>query len=210
MVAEDVDLNEVDDRAVEDAVVDVAEGASQNQREGDGGEAEAVAKADEGDEHGDQEHEREADQDPADEMRRSGFGEEGKGRALVGPMGDAEDARDDRDGAADRNVGGDPDLGDAVGQEDERGDAEQPGQAARKGHTHWAASSRPSDLAVANQHPCPTLATFFCRMGGKARAPNVCGFPPISQKTRNGWGTETLLIGRPLRLLVEAVRCPFL
>src|ERR1700722_16272503 len=68
-IAEDVDFDEVDDGAVEDAVVDVAQRSSQNQREGDGGEREPVAQADEGNENGAQECDREADQDPADEMR---------------------------------------------------------------------------------------------------------------------------------------------
>ena len=46
VVAEDVDLDEVDDRAVGDAVVDVAQRAAQNERQSHGREADAIAQAD--------------------------------------------------------------------------------------------------------------------------------------------------------------------
>src|ERR1039458_2985218 len=99
VVGEDVDFNEVDDRAVEDAVVDVAEGSGKNEGEGDGPEGEAVAEADHGNEDDQGCQKREADQGPADRVGRSGVGEEREGRALVGPMGDAQNAGYDRDGA---------------------------------------------------------------------------------------------------------------
>ena len=51
MIGEDVDLNEVDHRAVDDAVVDVAEGAAEDEGKGDGGEGDVVAEADESDEN---------------------------------------------------------------------------------------------------------------------------------------------------------------
>ena len=44
VIAEDVDLNEVDDRAVENAVVNVAERAAENERESDGRERELAAE----------------------------------------------------------------------------------------------------------------------------------------------------------------------
>ena len=53
----------------------------------------------------------EADQGPADGVRRGGVGEEREGRAFVGPVGDAEDVGDDGDGAAEGDVRGDPGLG---------------------------------------------------------------------------------------------------
>ena len=62
-------------------------------------------------------------------MRRGGVGEEREGRALVGPVGDAQNVIDDGDGAAHGDVGGDPGLGEPVGGDDQRGDEqEQPGQ----------------------------------------------------------------------------------
>ena len=47
MVAENVDFNEVDDGAVEEAVVDVAEGSAEDAGEGEGNEREAVTETDE-------------------------------------------------------------------------------------------------------------------------------------------------------------------
>jgi len=44
MIAEDVNLDEIDDRAVKDAVMDVAQRPGKNERQGDRGQAEAVAK----------------------------------------------------------------------------------------------------------------------------------------------------------------------
>jgi hypothetical protein len=43
VIAEDVDFNEVDDRAVKDAVVYVAQSAGKDEREGDSGEGESIA-----------------------------------------------------------------------------------------------------------------------------------------------------------------------
>ena len=50
MVAEDVDLDEVDDGAVADAVVEIADGAAEDESKRDGGEAETTAEANECDE----------------------------------------------------------------------------------------------------------------------------------------------------------------
>ena len=50
VIAEDVDLNEVDDRAVEDSIVEVAESSPKHQGEGNGGETDLTAEPNEGDE----------------------------------------------------------------------------------------------------------------------------------------------------------------
>ena len=60
----------------------------------------AVAEPDENGEDDQCGKECKADQRPADQVGRGGVGEERKGRALVGPVGDAEDAGDDGNGAA--------------------------------------------------------------------------------------------------------------
>ena len=78
------------------------------------------------------------------------FGEEREGCAIVGPVRDAEDARDDGDGAAERMCVSTQDFGEAVGQEDERGDEQEPGQAAGHAKAHDVAS-------VAAAARCPFL-----------------------------------------------------
>ena len=52
VIAEDVDLDEVDHGAVDDAVVDVAEGPAKDERKSHGGKRDAIAEADHGDEDG--------------------------------------------------------------------------------------------------------------------------------------------------------------
>src|SRR6185503_648561 len=52
VVAEDVDFDEVDDRAIADAVVEIADGAAEDESQGNGGEVHAAAQADESDEDG--------------------------------------------------------------------------------------------------------------------------------------------------------------
>ena len=94
VVGEDVDFNEVDDCAVEDAVVEVAEGSAEDEGEGGGCQRELVAEADEKDQDDQGGEGAEADEEPVDEVRCAGFGEEGEGCAFVGPMSDAEDAGD--------------------------------------------------------------------------------------------------------------------
>ena len=163
MIAEDVDFNEVDDGAVEDAVVDVAEGSAEDEGECDGGDGEFVAKADEGDEHGEGGEEREADEDPADQVRRGGFSEQREGGAVVGPVGDAEDVGDDGDGAAERDAGFHHPLGDAVSEDDERGEEHEPGQAAWDGQAHWAASSVGGSMPISLSAPWQRVQTF-CQM----------------------------------------------
>ena len=120
MVAEDVDLDEVHHRAVGDAVVNVAQRAGKDQRQRDGGEGEAVAQADQDNEHHQRRQRGEADQPPADRVGRGGVGEEREGRAVVGPMGDAQKVRDHRDGAAHGNAQRDPGLGQPVKKDDRR------------------------------------------------------------------------------------------
>jgi hypothetical protein len=61
-----------------------------------------IADAQQHDEDHDRGDKRECDQRPADGVRRSRVGEEREGRAFVGPVGNAQDARDDGDGSAER------------------------------------------------------------------------------------------------------------
>ncbi len=115
-----MDLDEVDDRTVSDAVVDVAESSGKDQRQRNGGEREAVAEAHHDDQNSQRGERGEADQRPADGVGRGGVGEEREGRALIGPVSDAQDVRDDRNGAAHGDVQRDPGLGQPVGKDDER------------------------------------------------------------------------------------------
>ena len=100
MVGEDVDFNEVDDRAVEEAVVDVAEGAAQDERKCYGDQSDVVTEPDQKGEDDECGKECKADQRPMDQVGRCGVCEEREGGAFVGPVGDAEDAGDDRNVAA--------------------------------------------------------------------------------------------------------------
>jgi hypothetical protein len=52
-------------------------------------------------------------------------------------MSDAEDVRDDGNGAAERDVSLDPACGDAVGEDDEGREPEEPRETARDGEGHW-------------------------------------------------------------------------
>ena len=63
-----------------------------------------------------------------------------KGRALVGPMRNAQNVMDHGDGAAEANVLRHPSLRQAVGDDDERRDQQQPGQAARRGQARIRSS----------------------------------------------------------------------
>ncbi len=72
--------------------MDVAERAAENEGESDGGEREAIAQAQQDDEDDQRGQEREGDQAPAHSVGRGGVGEEREGRALVGPVRDAQDA----------------------------------------------------------------------------------------------------------------------
>ncbi len=100
VVAEDVDLNEVDDGAVDDAIVEVAERSAEHQGEGGGGEGDSAAEADQGDEDGDCGDGGKGNESPADGVGRGGVGEEREGRALIEPVRDAQEAGDDGDGFA--------------------------------------------------------------------------------------------------------------
>src|SRR3569833_1193583 len=76
VVAEDVDLDEVDDGAVAEAGVEIAYGAAEDESESHGCEAEAAAEADERDEDGDAGDGGEGDESPANGVGRCGVGEE--------------------------------------------------------------------------------------------------------------------------------------
>ena len=108
MIAEDVDFDEVDDRAVGDAVVDVAEGSGEDESKGKRGDVDVLAKADKGDEHRDHSQAGEGDQSPAHGVGRGRVCEEREGRALIEPMGDAQETRHQGNGAANGNVRVDP------------------------------------------------------------------------------------------------------
>ncbi len=128
MIAEDVDFNEVDDRAVEEAVVHIAESAAQDECQGYGDEGEVVTEPDENDKDYESSKECKADQSPVNEVGGCGVGEERKGCTFVGPVGEAENAGNDGNVAAEMDVLFDPGFGPAIGQEDERGDEQKPGR----------------------------------------------------------------------------------
>ncbi len=122
MVVDDVDFEEVDDVVIADAVVEVAEGSAEDEREGDGGDGEVAAYSHEHAEENDDGDDREGDEDVADRGRGGVFGEHAEGGAGVVDVGDAEDAGDDGVGLAVGELLGDDVLGDAVDDDDQRGD----------------------------------------------------------------------------------------
>ncbi len=103
-VTDDVDLNEVDDGAVGDAVMHVAECAAEDERERDRGAVDVVAETDHDDEDDKCRGEREDDETPADGVWGRGVGKEREGSSLVGPMRDEEEMRDDGNGVADGDL----------------------------------------------------------------------------------------------------------
>ena len=76
VIAGDVHFNEVDDRTVRYAVMDIAQCAAEDKREGDGGEADAITETNEGNEYDQCSQRCEADQPPSDKLGRGGIGED--------------------------------------------------------------------------------------------------------------------------------------
>src|ERR1019366_3869238 len=110
MVGEDVEFDEVDDRSVDDAVVDIAERARKDEGQSDGRNVDAIAEPHQGDENDQGGEDREGNQAPADRIGRSRVGKEGESRAFVCPMSDAEKMRNDGDGFAQGDARGDQRL----------------------------------------------------------------------------------------------------
>jgi hypothetical protein len=105
----------------------VAEGTAKNERERHGDQREAIPHAHQNNQNDNCGKGCEADQGPADQVRGGGFRKKRKGRAFVGPMGDAQNAGNEGDCAAHADVRFDPDFRQAVGKDDERGDEQEPG-----------------------------------------------------------------------------------
>ena len=118
MVVVDVDFDEVDDVAVTDAVVEVADGSTEDEGQGYGGEGDAAAYSPEHDEDDDDGEERKEDECVADGRGRGAFGEHAEGGAGVFDVRDAEEARDDYAGSSQDTVH-DEVLGEAVNENDE-------------------------------------------------------------------------------------------
>lgn len=142
VVAEDVDFNEVDDRAVDDAIVQVAESATKNEGEGNRGDVDSAAEADEGNQNCEGRNSGKGDQAPADGVGRGRVGEEREGRAFVEPVRDPQEAGDHGDGIAHENVLRNKGLRDPVGNDDDGGDEEKPRESAGSGKAHLASQNR--------------------------------------------------------------------
>ena len=96
-------------------------------------------------------------------MGRGRVGEEREGRALVGPMRDAQNARDDRDRAAHRNAQRNPGLGETVEKDDDGGDEQQPVQTTGSGEFHWAVSGCGGSIFISVSAFWQRVQTF-CQM----------------------------------------------
>jgi len=69
VITKDVDFNEVDDGAVEDSIVQVAESSAEHQGESSGGQGDLAAEADQGDEDCDCGDGGKGNESPADGIR---------------------------------------------------------------------------------------------------------------------------------------------
>src|ERR1035437_520468 len=128
VVVVDLHGEEVDDMVEADAVVEVADCAAKDQREGDGGKGKGAASGAEQGEDNDGGDDGEADEAETDSVGRQVF-EEGECGAGVEDVGEAEASRDDRDIVAGTDAVDDPVLGEAVGDDDEGADEEEDGAA---------------------------------------------------------------------------------
>src|ERR1700677_4211954 len=124
VVGVDVDFEEVDDVVVADAVVEVAEGSTEDKGEGYGADGEGAADSPEHGHEDEDGEDGEGDEDVADRGGRGAFGEHAEGRASVVDIGDAEDAGDDGVGLAIGKLVDDDAFGDAIEDDDDGGDDE--------------------------------------------------------------------------------------
>jgi len=118
VVAANVDFKEVDNVAEADAVVEVADGSPEDEREGYGAESDRAGYSPEHADENDGGDYGEGDEDVAHRGWRGGFGEHAKGGAGVVDIGDAKDAGDDGVGLAVGKLLGDDAFGDAVDDDD--------------------------------------------------------------------------------------------
>ena len=165
VIGEDVDLDEVDDRAVGDAVVDVADGAAQYQGQGDGGERDAAPRR-------------------IMAMRTAIAAIEVKaisaqrtvcGLALSAKRENAAPSLSQWVMRRTRGMTGiappignmrrDPRLGDAIGDEDGRGDEKQPGQTPRGGKL----TRRPPEAGLGASFAAARCASRATRTGSGYR-----------------------------------------
>jgi hypothetical protein len=123
----DVDLEEVDDVVVADAIVEVAEGSSEDKSEGYGADGESAADSPEHGYEDEDGEDGEGDEDVTDGDWRSCLGEHAEGRTGVVDVGDAEDAGDDGVGLAVGELVDDDVFGDAVEDDDDGSDDEHEG-----------------------------------------------------------------------------------
>jgi hypothetical protein len=140
VITKDMDLDEINDGAVDDAIVQIAKSPAEYQGKGDRGKGDPAAKADQGDDDSDRGDCGEGDESPTDGVGGSGVSEKRKGRSLIEPMGDAQETGNYCDTFAEGNVRSDDCLGDAIGNDDEHRDEEEPGEFVRRRKNQWAAS----------------------------------------------------------------------
>lgn len=129
VVVDDVDFEEVGDHAVAQAVPHIADGAAEDEREGQRGCGEMAADAQQDDEDGESGDNRKPGEQVVGGRGVRRIGEERKGRAGIADVREAEDVVPDGNGGVFGNVADDPGLGEAVGEDDESGDGEEDGSA---------------------------------------------------------------------------------
>jgi hypothetical protein len=124
VVGVDVNFEEVDYVVVADAVVEVAEGSSEDEREGYGADSDGAADSPE---HRQEDKDREygkCNEDVADGDGRGGLSKHAEGCAGVVDVGDTEDAGDHGVGLAVGELADDDVFGDAVEDDDGGSDDE--------------------------------------------------------------------------------------
>jgi hypothetical protein len=124
VVGVDVDFEEVDDVVVADAVVEVAEGSSEDKSEGYGADGESAADSPEHGYEDEDGEDGEGDEDVADRGGRRAFGKHAEGGAGVVDVGDAEDAGNDGVGLTVGELADDDVLSDAIEDDDDGSDDE--------------------------------------------------------------------------------------
>jgi hypothetical protein len=124
MVGMDVDLEEIDDVVVADAVVEVAEGSAEDEGEGHGANREGSAYSPEHGHEDEDGEDGEGNEGIANGDRRGSLGEHAECGAGVVDVGDAEDAGDDGVGLAVGELVDDDAFCDAVKNDDGGSDDE--------------------------------------------------------------------------------------
>jgi hypothetical protein len=123
-----VEADEVDDVVIDDAIIEVADGSAEDERESNAGQIEAPAGTHQ---HNADHHDgddREQDESAANQIRRGGVSKEAEGRACVEDVSDVEDSGNYRVRAAYGQPVGDEFFADVVSDSDEAENASRRGK----------------------------------------------------------------------------------